>query len=86
MKHAQHELETADYLKLSLQDTGIGMSEATKKHTFDPLYTTKQDSGGRGLGLSMVFGFINQSGGKIFIEPNRGYPLRASQFSVTKTH
>jgi two-component system cell cycle sensor histidine kinase/response regulator CckA len=67
---AQHELEAGDYLKLSLQDTGSGMSDATKKHAFDPFYTTKQDSGGSGLGLSMVFGFINQSGGKVFIEPS----------------
>lgn len=67
---AQHDLDAGDYLKLSVQDNGSGMSDATKKHAFDPFYTTKQDFGGSGLGLSMVFGFINQSGGNIFIEPS----------------
>ncbi|MFT5011465.1 MAG: PAS domain S-box-containing protein [Dinoroseobacter sp.] len=63
------DLTAGDYLSVIISDTGVGMSEHALKHAFDPFYTTKQDSGGIGLGLSMVFGFITQSGGRVFVEP-----------------
>jgi len=66
----KHDLDAGDYLSLQIKDTGIGMSALSTKHAFDPFYTTKQDLGGSGLGLSMVFGFITQSGGRVFIEPS----------------
>lgn len=65
----KHGLPAGEYLKLVTRDTGVGMSELALQHAFDPFYTTKQDSGGSGLGLSMVFGFITQSGGRVFVEP-----------------
>ena len=67
----QHELAAGDYIQLTIRDTGLGMTEDAIEHAFDPFYTTKQDLGGSGLGLSMVFGFISQSGGSVSIESNR---------------
>lgn len=65
---SRRDLQVGDYLKLSVQDSGLGMSEEAKRQAFDPFYTTKQNMGGSGLGLSTVFGFIHQSGGDVFIE------------------
>jgi two-component system cell cycle sensor histidine kinase/response regulator CckA len=67
---SRRDLQVGDYLKLSVQDSGVGMSEESKRQAFDPFYTTKQNMGGSGLGLSTVFGFIHQSGGHVFIEPS----------------
>jgi two-component system cell cycle sensor histidine kinase/response regulator CckA len=65
---ARQGLLPGDFVRLRVKDTGIGMSDETRKHAFEPYYTTKQDQGGTGLGLSMVFGFVAQSGGLINIE------------------
>lgn len=69
-----HDLPAGDYLALSLQDSGQGMSEQTLTHAFDPFFTTKGIGPNSGLGLSMVYGFIKQSGGHIRLrsEPGRG--------------
>jgi len=66
---SKYDLPAGDFLKLRIQDTGRGMTVHSQRHAFEPFFTTKQDTGGSGLGLSMVFGFINQSGGHVFIEP-----------------
>lgn len=69
-----HDLPVGDYLALALQDNGLGMSEATRTHVFDPFFTTKGIGPNSGLGLSMVYGFIKQSGGHIRLrsEPGQG--------------
>jgi two-component system cell cycle sensor histidine kinase/response regulator CckA len=67
---SRRDLQVGDFLKLSVQDSGVGMSEESKRQAFDPFYTTKQNMGGSGLGLSTVFGFIRQSGGHLFFEPS----------------
>lgn len=69
-----HDLPAGDYLALSLQDDGQGMSQATLTHVFDPFFTTKGIGPNSGLGLSMVYGFIKQSGGHIRLrsEPGQG--------------
>ncbi|KAF1053867.1 MAG: Blue-light-activated protein [Stenotrophomonas maltophilia] len=59
------DLPAGDYLSLSLQDSGLGMDEATLAHAFDPFFTTKGIGPNSGLGLSMVYGFIKQSGGHV---------------------
>ncbi|MCP1625091.1 ATP-binding protein [Pseudomonas nitroreducens] len=69
-----HELPAGDYLALALQDSGQGMSPSTLTHVFDPFFTTKGIGPNSGLGLSMVYGFIKQSGGHIRLrsEPGQG--------------
>tara|TARA_R110002049_G_scaffold188402_2_gene356853 strand:- start:61223 stop:62755 length:1533 start_codon:yes stop_codon:yes gene_type:complete len=60
-------IETGQYIRLSISDTGEGMSSETRAHAMEPFYTTKPIGEGTGLGLSMVYGFIKQSGGHIAI-------------------
>lgn len=71
---SERDLPAGDYLALSLQDNGQGMSETTLTHVFDPFFTTKGIGPNSGLGLSMVYGFIKQSGGHIRLrsEPGQG--------------
>ncbi|MFZ7173235.1 ATP-binding protein [[Pasteurella] aerogenes] len=59
-------------LQLSVIDEGCGMDETTKKQIFEPFFTTKQNGKGSGLGLSMVYGFIRQSKGRVIVESSPG--------------
>ena len=63
-----------DYLLVSVRDTGSGMTPEILARAFDPFFTTKEIGKGSGLGLSMVYGFAQQSGGHVRItsEPGRG--------------
>jgi len=58
-------------VQLSISDTGIGMSPDLQKHIFEPFFTTKGE-GGTGLGLSTVYGLVNQSGGSISVDSKEG--------------
>lgn len=63
---AQHpEAVPGDYVMLQVSDTGTGIPPETLARIFEPFYTTKDRGRGTGLGLSMVFGFMKQSGGHI---------------------
>lgn len=66
------------YVLVAVTDTGGGMTEEAKRHAFEPFYTTKGTGAGTGLGLSMVYGFVKQSGGQIqlYSEPDRGTSVR----------
>jgi PAS domain S-box-containing protein len=75
---ARWQLAEGEYVMIAVSDTGCGMSEDVRRRAFEPFYTTKAVGKGSGLGLSMVYGFVQQSGGSIAIESavGRGTTVR----------
>jgi PAS domain S-box-containing protein len=64
--------EAGDYVEISVTDTGTGMPAEVLEKVFDPFYTTKPLGQGTGLGLSMIYGFIQQSRGHVVIDSEEG--------------
>jgi CheY-like chemotaxis protein len=65
-------LKPGDYVRLTVADTGSGMSEEVKKHLFDPFFTTKKEGEGTGLGLATVYGAVKQNNSYIYAESALG--------------
>jgi PAS domain S-box-containing protein len=60
------------FARISVKDEGHGMSEETKKHVFDPFFTTRVRQGGSGLGLSIAYGLVEEQGGTIGVDSEVG--------------
>lgn len=65
-------IAAGEYLKIVLSDTGVGMVPEETEQVFEPFHTTKADVGGSGLGLAMVYSFVRQSNGAIWVESEVG--------------
>ena len=77
--HRDEGAQDAPYVAIAVKDTGSGMDAVTQAQIFEPFFTTKQGSSGTGLGLSTVFGIIEQTGGHIVVESQPG---QGSEFTI----
>ena len=74
----ERDMQPGQYVAICVTDTGTGMSPEVMARAFDPFFTTKPTGQGTGLGLSMIYGFAQQSGGqvRIYSEVGEGTTVR----------
>jgi len=68
----ERDIPAGQYISLCVTDTGVGIPSAVMARIFDPFFTTKPAGSGTGLGLSMVYGFVRQSGGQVRVYSELG--------------
>ncbi len=73
------EMTPGYYVKLSVEDTGAGMTEQVRRRVFEPFFTTKGAGAGTGMGLAVAYGIVKNHGGAITVETQRG---KGSTFNV----
>jgi len=71
-----YRLAPGSYVRIEVSDTGTGIPEDQLLHVFEPFFTTKDPGAGSGLGLSMVYGFVIQSGGRVSVANREGGGVR----------
>ena len=76
---AEGRLKEGRYARLKVSDTGIGMNTKVLEHLFEPFFTTKAVGKGSGLGLSTVYGIVQQNHGTIHVTSERG---RGTAFEI----
>ena len=79
------DIRAGEYLRLSVTDTGCGMTDEVRERAFEPFFTTKPVGKGTGLGLSQIFGFAHQSGGEVGIDSELGKGTTVSIY-LPRTH
>ncbi len=73
-------LKSGDYVRIRIADTGLGMDDKTKARIFEPFFTTKPSNGGKGLGLSMVYGIVKNHDASILVDSEIGKGTKVTLF------
>ncbi|NEL81550.1 MAG: hybrid sensor histidine kinase/response regulator, partial [Xanthomonas perforans] len=75
-----------NYVVVSVTDSGAGMPADVLERVFEPFYTTKPIGQGTGLGMSMIYGFMQQSNGQVWVESELGKGTTVSLYLPAGLH